>query len=203
MSLYKKVKAVEQLFKSVDKDLEKFRAKTGMKCLSGCGQCCTRPFIEATILEFLPFAYYLYKSDEAFNWMEMLENDKDAKICKNLAGMIPNGSSGFCQNYTYRGLICRLFGFSAVMDKHGKPVLSTCGVIKNNFPETYQETLKMIEEGAFVPVMKNYHSRLQTIDYSLTEKMYPINIAILEAIKLVLSHYAYQPNKPRKFKLAS
>ena len=44
--------------------------------------------------------------------------------------------------------------------------------------------------------MRNYYFKLQSIDGNLSTKLMPINEAIREAIKVVLSYYAYR-RKPR------
>ena len=194
MTLYQKVQAVERVFKGLEKDVVAFKHATNLKCVSGCGRCCTKPDIEASILEFLPLAYHLHKKGLALEWYQKL-GALESTICHVFSPIFLEGSGGMCSQYAYRGLICRLFGFSAKLDKHGIPQMVTCKTIKEEFPMSYQSALIHISEGKKTPVMRNYYFQLQAIDSNLGTKLLPINDAIREALKVVLSYYAYR--KPR------
>ena len=111
-----KVNAVESVFRKLDEEIAQFQANTTLHCKAGCGKCCFKPDIEATILEFLPFALHLYQEGKAEVWHEKLKTST-ADVC-----MILNpaqGGTGLCFDYNYRGLICRLFGYSARTTKYG------------------------------------------------------------------------------------
>jgi hypothetical protein len=58
MSLEEKVNLVKAVFEKLDKEIAAFQSWSGLHCKFGCGKCCTKPDIEATILEFLPFIYF-------------------------------------------------------------------------------------------------------------------------------------------------
>jgi len=190
MSLAVKVKEVERLFKAVDEDIAQFQQKTSLGCISGCGECCKKPDIEATVLEMLPYAYYLYKNKKAEEQWEKLK-DNSGPIC--VLFTTPGGSQkGFCSEYTSRGFICRLFGFSAVLDKQGQPELATCKYIKTSQAEAYQRTVEAIKKGEHVPVMSEYYMKLYSIDANLSTQFYPINTAIRLAIEEVMSYFAYR-----------
>ena len=193
MSLAAKVKEVERLFKTIDEDIAKFQEKSKLGCISGCGECCKKPDIEATVLEMLPYAYYLYKNKKAEDqWEKLKENT--AAIC--ILFTSPVGSQkGFCSEYTSRGFICRLFGFSAVLDKTGQPELATCKYIKTSQAEAYQQTVEAIKRGEHVPVMSEYYMKLYGIDANLSTKFYPINTAIRLAIEEVMSYFAYRSDE--------
>jgi len=192
--LYRKVRAVERVFKGLEKDVVAFKHATHLKCVSGCGRCCTQPDISASILEFLPLAYHLHKQGQALEWYQKL-GTSDSSFCYVFSPVFLEGSGGMCSQYAYRGLICRLFGFSAKLDKYGIPQMVTCKTIKEEFPISYQSTLIHIGEGKKTPIMRNYYFQLQAIDSHLGTKLLPINEAIREALKVVLSYYAYR--KPR------
>src|SRR5690349_12554142 len=127
MELEEKIAAVEELFQRLDDEIAKFQSGSGLHCKFGCGKCCFKPDIEATTLEFLPFAYHLYKTNRAFEWLEKLKSS-DSSLCLIL-NPTQNGA-GLCSEYTYRGMICRLFGYSARTNKYSKPELVTCQIIK-------------------------------------------------------------------------
>lgn len=191
MSLVKKIREVEKVYESLEKDLRKFQNHSQLKCVAGCGECCKKPDIEATIIEFLPLAYYLYKSGTAMEYLEKIKGLNDP-LCILFNPFTTAGSSGGCTIYPHRGLICRLFGFSAFEDKNGKPVISTCKLIKSSQAENYARAVEAVKNGAFIPVMSDFYMRLYGIDMDMARKFYPINQAIRFAIEKVLSYYAYR-----------
>lgn len=192
MTLEEKVLAVEQVFEKLDQEISQFQGWSGLHCKWGCGKCCFKPDIEATILEFLPFALALYHADQAFAWLEKLEQS-NSSICLILNPT--QSGAGLCTEYKHRGLICRLFGFSARTNKHGRKELVTCEIIKTEQADQYTLAYKKVaEEKELIPVMHQYYMQLHAIDYALTKDFYPINEAIRKAIETVLAWYAYRNN---------
>ncbi len=189
MILLEKIKAVEEVFKKLDVEIASFQVNSTLHCKFGCGKCCFKPDIEATILEFLPFAHHLYKEGKAEEWLERI-NSSDSSIC-HILNPTQNGA-GLCSQYEHRGLICRLFGYSARTNKYGKKELVTCQIIKTEQAEAYQSAELKIEEGLEAPVMNQFYMQLHGIDVELTRDFYPINKAIQHAIETVLHYYAYR-----------
>ena len=187
--LLEKVRAVEEVFEALDNEIAHFQNWSGLHCSFGCGKCCFKPDIEATILEFLPFAHFLYTNNQAFDWLERLKGN-DEKLCLILNPT--QGGAGLCSEYKHRGLICRLFGYSARTNKHGKKELVTCAIIKGEQGDMYQASQQQIESGREVPVMSNFYMRLHSIDPDLTREYFPINEAIKRAIEVILHYYAYR-----------
>jgi uncharacterized protein len=191
MSIYRKVRSVEKIFSDLQQETDAFRAKSQLSCKLSCGKCCFKADIEATILEFLPYAYHLYKNGLALEWHHKLQ-EENSSICVILNPF--STGIGQCASYPYRGLICRLFGFSARRNKYGKAELVTCDIIKTEQADAYQNTRILIEEEAIqIPIMHQYYSRMASIDSDLTREFYPINTAIKKAIEEVLHYYAYRP----------
>lgn len=187
--LLEKVQAVEEVFEKLDQEISAFQSWSGLHCAWGCGKCCFKPDIEATILEFLPFALYLYRENKAFVWLEKL-NGSDSSIC-----MILNptqGGAGLCSEYKHRGLICRLFGYSARTNKYARKELVTCQIIKTEQATSVERTSVGIEDGKEVPVMNQFYMQLHAIDFELTREFFPINEAIKRAIEVILHYYAYR-----------
>lgn len=195
MSVYRKVQMVEKVFRQAEKDVATFQQATGLKCLSGCGMCCLKPDISASILEFMPLAYHLYKQGQAHQWLEQFQTS-DSSICLNLNALTITDSGGFCKNYRYRGMICRLFGFSAMLGKNKTPQLVTCKTIKNEYPDNVATANNHIKSGKSTPIISRYYEQLRGIDPELGRNLIPINKAIEEAIKVVLGYYAYR--QPRR-----
>jgi uncharacterized protein len=191
MSIYRKVKSVEKVFSKLQQETDDFRKNSQLACKSGCGKCCFKADIEATILEFLPFAYHLYKSGLAIDWQQKLSVES-SDICVILNPFL-NGQ-GQCSSYPYRGLICRLFGFSARRNKYGTTELVTCNIIKTEQEVAYNKALASVSKQEMqIPMIHQYYTRLNSIDANLTRDFYPINTAIKKAIEEVLHYYAYRP----------
>jgi Fe-S-cluster containining protein len=196
MSLYKKVQAVQRLFSQLEKANDAFKDQTSLKCFSGCFTCCLKPDIYATSLEFLPMAYHLYKNGEAEAFLKRAQNTI-GPLCLNLSQK--EGAIGGCKNYADRGLICRLFGFSAITNKYSKEVLVTCLPIKTESKVTYNNAVIQIENGLNIPIIMDYYTRLRFIDPDLGSEQLPINKAIIEALEAVLWYYKYRTSgSPRQ-----
>src|SRR5688572_6839650 len=189
MTMEEKVLEVEAVFNKLDEEIASFQSWSGLHCKFGCGKCCFKPDIEATILEFLPFAYYLHKEGKAFDWLEKLKSS-ESDICLIL-NPTQNGA-GLCSEYPHRGLICRLFGYSARTNKYSDRELVTCQIIKTEQSENHQQAVRSIAEGKDVPMMNQYYMQLHAIDIDLTRDFYPINKAIRKALETVLHYYAYR-----------
>jgi Fe-S-cluster containining protein len=187
--LLEKVKAVEELFEQLDGEIAAFQSWSTLKCASGCGRCCYKPDIEATILEFIPFAHFLYTHDRAYEWLNTISSSS-ATICM----ILDPGQTGvgLCSEYKHRGLICRLFGYSARTDKYNKAELVTCTVIKGEQTLAYESAALKVSKSAAIPVMNQFYMRLHGIDADLSREFFPINQAIKRAIEVILHYYAYR-----------
>ena len=65
-----KVRAVQRVYLKLDREIAKVQLESGLHCISGCGECCKKPDIEATPLEFLPLALHLYDEGKAEKFLE-------------------------------------------------------------------------------------------------------------------------------------
>lgn len=190
MELEDKVQAVEQLWLNLDKEIASFQNWSGLHCKTGCGKCCLKPNIEASVLEFLPFALYLYKQNIAFDWLEKINGLTDTQLC---ALYDPTSTAaGMCSQYAYRALICRLFGFSARRNKYAMKEIVMCQTIKTEQPEQFAVAVAQIQEVDKVPLVSYYYMQLREIDDQLAQEFFPINRAIKKAIETILHYYAYR-----------
>ena len=191
MTIERKVQLVEMLFYQLEEEGERFKQASGIGCVSGCGKCCTYPDIQASPLEFLPWAFHLFLNGEAESTLTKLQQSYSPTcIIFKPTSLLGHGS---CSNYKYRGLICRLFGSAANTDKYGKLRLSTCKIIKEGQAEKYQTTQEAISKGLHVPVFTEYYMQLNQIDFQLGQVMLPVNKALKMALEEVLRYYAYRP----------
>jgi hypothetical protein len=191
MSIERKVQLVEDLFHQLEQETTAFAKTSGMSCVSGCGKCCTYPDVEASPLEFLPWAFHLFLNGEAENMLlKLKENYSSTCMIYKPLSVIDKGS---CSNYKYRGLICRLFGSAASTDKYGKLRIATCKIIKEGQTDAYNSTQEAISKGLSIPVFSTYYMQLNQIDFHLGNIILPINKALKMAIEEVLHYYAYRP----------
>jgi len=197
MSIERRVQLVESLFSQLEQESAQFHKASGIGCVAGCGKCCTYPEIEASPLEFLPWAFHLFLNEEAESTLKKL-NETESKICL-IYKPLALADQGRCSDYKYRGLICRLFGFSANADKYGNLRMATCKIIKEGQAEKYASTAEAITKGLYVPVFTEYYMQLKQIDFYLGNTILPINKALKMALEEVLHYYAYRtPSELKK-----
>ena len=192
MSIERRVQLVEDLFYQLEQESAQFEKSSGISCVSGCGKCCTYPDVEASPLEFLPWAFHLFLNGEAEKTLQML-TENDSPTCLIYKPLSISGQ-GRCGNYKYRGLICRLFGSAANTDKYGNLRMATCKIIKEGQTDKYNSTSEAIAKGMPVPVFTEYYMQLNQIDFNLGNMILPINIALKMALEEVLQYYAYRPS---------
>ncbi len=186
MYLLNKIKAVNKIYKQLEKHNSAFRMKSCLSCIPDCGECCLTNNIEATVLEFLPAAYNLCFSGKYESIIESIENKTD-EIC---VFYNPFSGQGFCSNYVNRGLICRLFGFAVKTNKRNEKVLTTCKHIKSLIqPEKLKSNI------SHAPEMSSYYMQLYCIDPCLATLHLPINSSIQKAVEIVSMHFQYKKKK--------
>ena len=194
MSIARRVRLVEGLFEQLDLEISEFQNKTKLHCLSGCGNCCSNPTMEASPLEFLPWAFHLFLNGKAEDTLKTLNSKEKKSLCHIYTPLnIIDSNLGRCSNYKYRGLICRLFGYAASNDKYGKKRIVTCTIIKENQKDFHQDTVEAISNGLYVPMFTDYYMQLAQIDFNMGNTIAPINKALKLAIEEVLHYYAYRP----------
>lgn len=179
---------MEEAFSLLSQEMSSFQGWSGLGCIAGCGKCCTKADIEATVLEFLPFAHHIFLQGQAEEWLDKLKAHPGS-ICLLFR---PTATGMGCSQYPYRGLICRLFGFSARLNKYSVKEFITCQTIKSELADNYTATVQNIAGGAVVPMIGHHYMRLHGIDADLARDFYPVNEAIKRAIETVLHYYAYR-----------
>ena len=195
--LYHRVRAVERVFRMLEKENRRFQRLSGLACPPGCGLCCTKPGIEATPLEFLPLAYRLYTQDLAEVVYDSLR-DPVPDLCIFYQPDSTDGALGRCGQYPLRGLICRLFRVSATVNRRGILEPAACKVIKARFADCFEAKARDIREGRLRPPVGHlYHLRMAAIDSALAVEFLPINQAIKRSLAIVLGYYSYRRKRKR------
>ena len=176
---------VADLFEQVDREAEKFKSVTGIRCPDMCGICCEGSKVDTTSIEMLPLAAELWKTGEADMWLERIEAADDPGLCVFYRKDPGVPGAGRCSVYALRPLICRLFGFFTVKDKNGNYVYGGCKVIKEKYPEKYRKAVEIIDKGFHPSNITDYAIRLISMGTELSRKMRPINTAAKIAIEKV------------------
>ncbi len=183
MQLINKIKAVNRVYRELDSHITRFRKQSGLSCVANCGLCCTKPEIDATVLECLPAAFELYRKGMSDITYERLENKADNRC----VFFSPFAGKGYCSNYTSRPLICRLFGYSTRQDKTGQLALVSCKPIKEQAPVS-----KLVKCLPKAPGMNAYYMKLYGIDPKLSLPFYPINEAMMKALEIVIMYHQFR-----------
>ena len=186
MQVIHKIRAVNRIYRQVDRQVLEFREKSGLQCIPGCGKCCLKADIETTVLEFLPAAWSLYRSGKYPDLITRMDHITD-KVC---VFYNPFGEEGCCSVYGERGLICRLFGFSSRVDKYGDCILVTCNAIKNmNRKPGFDKAVGL------APEISSCYMKLYGIDPGLSMPYFPINESIRKALDIVLLNTQYRKRR--------
>lgn len=188
-SLYKKIQKVETLQRNIDHEIKIFKLGAGISCIQHCSECCKFPEIQATPLEFLPFAWHAFRLGQLDHWFNTLEKGNSAQQCIFYRD---SSNSWGCQIYPVRGLICRLFGFSATINKNGQPQYGACRILKQQQPEKLDRIRQQIPQGLKIPVMAHQYRLLANIDPVTGNDFMPINKAIMKALEIIYFHFEYR-----------
>jgi Fe-S-cluster containining protein len=193
--MLEKIRKVEQVFKQLDRETERFGKESKLKCLSNCNLCCLKKDLEANVLEFLPLAYHLFSNNLHEQALELLETNPG--FCINLERNPEPGKTAGCSNYFYRGLICRLFGFSGTRDKSGKLAIYTCSPMKTEFQEEFKYASEKVNSGMKIPMVTDYYYKIYFIDTNLANDYNPINTSIRKAIEKVAYYFENKRHKTK------
>ncbi len=189
-------KALEQLqdlYKDLDKEIGELQKQSGLHCPPGCGFCCQRPTreIEATILEMIPAALALIEEGQGSFFRDRAQEAGEAGRCVFYSPINEATFSGTCGRYTFRPLVCRLFGFGAIKNKQGKLEISYSIVMKKTLATVLDSTDKKLTEGMMAPLYSDYGTRLRGIDSPWTQDSYPLNLALQKALEWVFLRQRY------------
>jgi len=180
---------VEKVFEELDAHLLSTAEVSGLKCPDFCGMCCRKADIEASPLEFMPLAAWLYKKGKVNDFLAKLDHPEHQWCACFDPDASAKGAWG-CQYYEHRGLICRLFGFGFRLNRENLPVLVTCKIMKSTQAAAVSKAGEMaVSHPEEMPVFSNYFMRLLAIDPDLAVPQMPINQAIRVAIEKLYFYY--------------
>ncbi|WP_051569305.1 YkgJ family cysteine cluster protein [Alkaliphilus transvaalensis] len=179
---------LDQLFlvyQELEETICSYKDTTNLACISQCSKCCNKSAenIEVTIFEMIPLSIFLWQNRSAEETMEKLNCIDSTASC-----IMFNPSSntlGGCSCYQWRPLLCRLFGFSAILDKNQSPTVSMCKYMKEINPYLEKEIQEEINKGLIVPINSQFAHKISLINPTLGQKRYPINKALSLALEMV------------------
>lgn len=173
------------LYREVDVMTEEFKKKGGVDCPGSCRECCRTPAanIEVSLFEFLPLSFHLWQTGEADFWLIRAAEAAAGSPCVLFNDNSFLQPEGGCRFYAWRPLVCRLFGFSAVENKHDHPVVVLCRRVKEKNPGLREQLQQLVENGLPVPVNPRYARRISLLNPALGQARYPINKALLLALE--------------------
>ncbi|MDI6687381.1 MAG: YkgJ family cysteine cluster protein [Desulfobacterales bacterium] len=169
------INEILSIYSKIDVQVEAFRSAVKLHCLSGCGICCTSTKVEANAIELLPLAQELFHRGEAEFWMERAQAAHYEGACIFYDPKPQRMAIGHCRFYAWRPSVCRLFGFSKVKDKTGKPKLAACIIQKNIMPYVIEKAEKSVSHGMHYPGLTNFFLQImgmthQAVLCQLTER---------------------------------
>ena len=181
-----------ELYNQTDQRVAIFQLKSGLRCIAGCGHCCLTSKVQATILEMLPAANEILLRGEASKWIERIDANAEASICAFYSAKLETDEPGHCGFYTWRPMVCRLFGFASHRNRNGRKLLGVCKVLKEK---------KTLEVGAAKAIQDEALSFIEAssliygLDPGLGTKLLPINIALKKAIISLGLHMQMSSNE--------
>lgn len=190
VSSYEGLSELLKIYSQLDSMIADFKSRTGLDCIKRCRKCCGTPArnIEVSVLEVLPLSICLWQKGEADYWLRKTYENGNDKPCVLYEENPSVLSESGCRAYTWRPLICRLFGFSAVLDKQGSPVISLCKHLKETEEGLESRIQSMVNSGTNIPVNSHFAQRVSFINPALGQIRYPIN----EAIRLALENVGFR-----------
>ncbi|MCX7027851.1 MAG: YkgJ family cysteine cluster protein [Spirochaetes bacterium] len=130
-SLHQRILALDTVYDCIEASQKAFRQTAGeqgspLSCPPGCSTCC-RGFVPDLIpIEADRIALYLLTERmdllERFSCLE----DESENLGSTCVFWDPRNPKGNCTIYPARALICRFFGFSAMVHKSGEPAFTLC-----------------------------------------------------------------------------
>jgi uncharacterized protein len=177
------------LYQDADRATAALTDATGLACPPGCGECCAKHDPHVTVADVEPLAEAAIAAGA-----EVAEAQLDRALAAPagpcihfVEGRLPGG----CTVYELRPILCRLFGFSAVRDKHGAATLAACELHKEHAPELAARAAAHVAGGGDVAILAEYQARADGLgDPARTEQL-PINVALARALERALLRARY------------
>ncbi len=177
---------VRAIYRRLDRRIAAFRRRSALACLPGCGECCRSTGVEATVLELLPLALELCRRGKAKEVLARLDAGKEPERCLLFSEQPLGRFGGHCTAYSRRPLLCRLFGFSSMENREGRPELVACRPLRQADPARAGQAVATAARGrAAAPLMRDYGLAVYRLDPVLGSGALPVNAALRQALERV------------------
>ncbi len=177
------------IYREVDDAITAFQGATGLACPTGCGTCCETqtPYVRIADMQDIAEAHVARGLGLA-----TLERARDAGDARPCVIFEPGRLPGGCTEYALRPILCRLFGFGGVRDKHGTAELAACRIHKQATPEVAARAIAFVAGGGAIPMMADWQRAADAVDGDADPRLHPINVALTAALEraLLRAHYA-------------
>jgi len=187
-------KDVENIHRFTDQLVQAFAQASGLRCPLNCGFCCTVDHVEASELEMLPAALYLYDQGVRLASMQKFLIERGHADCYFYLRESPEGALGRCSLYQCRGTLCRLFGFMQRNSKDGSPELLVCKTLRQ---DTDKSILGKVQESITsgkmsAPNIATIQARMSALEPFLAHPERHINRALEKALARIETQEAYK-----------
>jgi Fe-S-cluster containining protein len=174
-----------KIYAELDSRITTIQTATGLSCLQFCKHCCDIPAerIPVTLLEALPLSIHWWQTGQAEVWFKKLSQANNRKE-RCLLFQPDNPRAWGCHYYRWRPLLCRMFCFSAVLDKNRRPQMMLCKPLQLHFPKWERKFTDRLPSNFPLPVYCEFAKRVAGLNPALAQT-YPINQALLQGLEMV------------------
>lgn len=160
---------------------------TGLGCPTGCGACCVRTPPHVSVSDVAPIARAAVASGEAEALLDRALAIGAGPCALFAPGQLPGG----CTVYAIRPIICRLFAFAAVRDKHGAPEVAICREHSAALPGVRARVEAYLASGGEVAAFADFQQDAHDPDDG-SPALLPINVALARALERELLRAQYR-----------
>jgi Fe-S-cluster containining protein len=141
--------------------------------------------VEATVLECIPLAFLLFRTSQAEQVLDLLEQNGDAHRCILYRPDLTRAGLWGCAQYRCRPVVCRLFGFAGNRGRDGIARLAMCRIMKDMAGPERTGIVADDAAGSTMPLFVDAGLCITALHPSLGTVRMPINIALWEALMKV------------------
>jgi Fe-S-cluster containining protein len=175
------------LYRSADDGTAAVSAGAQLACPTGCGMCCIRTPPHVSVSDMAPVARAAIAAGEGEALLERARATGAGPCVLFAPGQLPGG----CTVYAIRPVICRLFAFAAVRDKHGALELAVCREHTAADPAAPARAAAYLAAGNPAPVFSELQQEAHDPDDGSAE-LVPINDALAIALERELLRSQYR-----------
>lgn len=175
------------LYRTADALTDEVSRGAGLACPTGCGACCVRTPPHVSVADMAPIARAAIASGEAEGLHERAVATGAGPCVLFAPGRLP----GSCTVYALRPVICRLFAFAAVRDKHGARELAVCREHTAADPAAPARARAYLDAGGAAPMFADLQLEAHDPDDGPAE-LVPINLALAAALERELLRARYR-----------